>query len=313
MVSELIGKYIWLLQTLSAAGTYGLTFAEISRKYERRFCQAYPRRTFSNHREVIEELFGVPIECDRSTNCYYIPAGESAMDNDESVSWLVNTFTVGNLLTMGKERLSGRVAVDEVPSGQKHLTAIMQAMDDGRELEIVYSKYLNDSQLLHIQPLAVKEHERRWYLIAFCHERALEKDDNSDRDAWRVYSLDRISSLKETEATFKMPKGFDVDDLFSASYGIYFPRKDQKVVTIKFRTTEKEANYLRDLPLHHSQTEDGPTEDGHGRLFRIKAIPNENLTMELCKHAGSLEVLEPEDLRKAVAARLRSAIEQYDK
>ena len=108
----------------------------------------------------------------------------------------------------------------------------MQAMEDGRELEIEYGKYNSPvSDTLHIQPFAVKEHEKRWYLVAFCHERA-EKDGkeltNSDIAAWRVYGLDRIVSLKETGNTFKMPRGFDIEELFHDSFGVFFPRQGQK-------------------------------------------------------------------------------------
>ena len=56
MVAELIGKYIWLIQTLTATGGRGLTLKEISDKYERRYDQAYSRRTFNNHRLAIQEI-----------------------------------------------------------------------------------------------------------------------------------------------------------------------------------------------------------------------------------------------------------------
>lgn len=174
MVSELIGKYIWLIQALTAAGEGGLTFKELNVKYSGRFGQPYSRRTFNNHRLAVADLFGIDIDCDRSTNRYFIPYSGDVLDNDESIGWLVNTFTVNSLLSLGKERLSGRVSVEEIPSGQKYLTAIMQAMEDGKELEIAYGKYTSDSsENLHIQPLAVKEHEKRWYLCGFLPRKGL--------------------------------------------------------------------------------------------------------------------------------------------
>lgn len=314
MVSELIGKYIWLIQTLTAAGGGGLTFKELGEKYSRRFGMTYSRRTFNNHRLAVADLFGIDIDCDRRTNCYFIPYGGDVLDNEESIGWLVNTFTVNNLLSLSKERLSGRVSVEEIPSGQKYLTAIMQAMEDGKELEIVYGKYSSDSlETLHIQPLAVKEHEKRWYLVAFCHERAASGDSeagNDDMNAWRVYGLDRICSLRVTGNSFKMPRNFDVDGIFSQSYGIYFPKAGQKPVTIRFKVTDEEARYLRDLPIHRSQAEEGKAEGG-GRIFIIRVIPNRNLTMEFCRHAGRLEVLEPEAVRREVMEELEKAYKQY--
>mgnify|MGYP004649165873 FL=1 len=311
MVSELIGKYIWLVQSLIAAGGGGMTFKELNEKYSRRFGQAYSRRTFNNHRLAVADLFGIDIDCDRSTNRYFIPYSGDVLDNNESIGWLVNTFTVNSLLSLGKERLSGRVSVEESPSGQKYLTAIMQAMEDGKELEIVYGKYSSDSsETLHVQPFAVKEHEKRWYLVAFCHERAGADRRNDDINAWRVYGLDRISSLQVTDVSFRMPKDFDVDGIFSQSYGIYFPKAGQKPVTIRFKVTDEEARYLRDLPIHRSQVEENAAK-GDGRIFRIRVIPNRNLTMEFCRHAGRLEVIEPEEVRLSVKEELEKAYKQY--
>lgn len=311
MVSELIGKYIWLVQSLIAAGGGGMTFKELNEKYSRRFVQAYSRRTFNNHRLAVADLFGIDIDCDRSTNRYFIPYSGDVLDNNESIGWLVNTFTVNSLLSLGKERLSGRVSVEEIPSGQKYLTAIMQAMEDGKELEIVYGKYSSDSsETLHVQPFAVKEHEKRWYLVAFCHERAGADRRNDDINAWRVYGLDRITSLQVTDVSFRMPKDFDVDGIFSQSYGIYFPKAGQKPVTIRFKVTDEEARYLRDLPIHRSQVEENAAK-GDGRIFRIRVIPNRNLTMEFCRHAGRLEVIEPEEVRLSVKEELEKAYKQY--
>lgn len=311
MVSELIGKYIWLVQSLIAAGGGGMTFKELNEKYSRRFGQAYSRRTFNNHRLAVADLFGIDIDCDRSTNRYFIPYSGDVLDNNESIGWLVNTFTVNSLLSLGKERLSGRVSVEEIPSGQKYLTAIMQAMEDGKELEIVYGKYSSDSsETLHVQPFAVKEHEKRWYLVAFCHERAGADRRNDDINAWRVYGLDRIASLQVTDVSFRMPKDFDVDGIFSQSYGIYFPKAGQKPVTIRFKVTDEEARYLRDLPIHRSQVEENAAK-GDGRIFRIRVIPNRNLTMEFCRHAGRLEVIEPEEVRLSVKEELEKAYKQY--
>lgn len=311
MVSELIGKYIWLVQSLIAAGGGGMTFKELNEKYSRRFGQAYSRRTFNNHRLAVANLFGIDIDCDRSTNRYFIPYSGDVLDNNESIGWLVNTFTVNSLLSLGKERLSGRVSVEEIPSGQKYLTAIMQAMEDGKELEIVYGKYSSDSsETLHVQPFAIKEHEKRWYLVAFCHERAGADRRNDDINAWRVYGLDRITSLQVTDVSFRMPKDFDVDGIFSQSYGIYFPKAGQKPVTIRFKVTDEEARYLRDLPIHRSQVEENAAK-GDGRIFRIRVIPNRNLTMEFCRHAGRLEVIEPEEVRLSVKEELEKAYKQY--
>ena len=300
MVSELVEKYVFLVQTFVEAGENGLMWAQVQRKWEDRYGQAYPRRSFVNHREAIAQLFGIGITCDRSTNRYRIDSSESAIDRQEATEYLINTFTVNSLLTLGKERLSGRVAVEDVPSGQKFLIPVMQAMLDNTTLSLQYKKYQSTrAEVRRIRPYAVKEFEKRWYIVAYSEE----------GQGLRTYAMDRIVALEPTGDHFQMPKDFQVDQLFEASYGIYLPEADP--VLVRLRTTRREAAYLMDLPLHPSQVFLGE-EDGHC-LFALRVIPNPNFVMELCRHGDRLEVLEPETLRVQVRNELRNALELYER
>lgn len=295
MVSELIRKYIWVLQILIKAGPAGLSLGQILRRWEDRWDAPYNRRTFNNHREAILEIFGIEIRCDRSTNRYYVPAGEDVSNTDAAAAWLINTFTVNNLLTLGRERLSGRVSVEDVPSGQRWLTLLMDAMTDNQTVRILYRKYTREeAESLHVHPYAVKEFHRRWYLVGWCEERQAE----------RVYGLDRILDMVPTQERFRMPEGYDVDEVFAESLGIYLP-EGRKAENILFRATEKEARYLRDLPLHFSQTE------LETDLFQIRLIVTDDLVMEFCRLGDRVEVLAPASLRDRIARELVRAAGLY--
>lgn len=299
MVTELLKKYIWLVQTFIRAGEYGLSLDEISDRWEARFDSAYSRRTFNNHREAVEEVFGIRIGCNRSTNRYYIEYSDEVSDENAETAWLINTFTVNNMLSLGKERLSGRVSVEDIPSGHKHLTSILDAMTESHEIRIGYQKYTSvkaDSYTL--RPYAVKEYAKRWYLVAYCLE----------REAMRVYGLDRITHMEITEAIFDMPKDFDVDALFATSFGIYMT--EGKGQTITFRTSRTEAKYFRDLPVHKSQKEE--SSDDESVTFSIFVCPDKNLIMEFCKYGSRVEVLSPDRIREEVAAELKAAAAIYD-
>lgn len=298
MVTELLQKYIWLVQTFIRAGQNGLSLGEISDRWENRFDSPYSRRTFNNHREAIEEVFGIRIECNRSTNRYFVGYSDDVTDDTAEAAWLINTFTVNNILSLGKERLSGRVSVEDIPSGHNHLTSIMEAMTDSREISIDYRKYTSSqAETLNLRPYAVKEYAKRWYLIAYCIE----------RQGIRVYGLDRITRLETSGKTFKMPKRFDVDELFATSFGIYLP--EGKARTITFRTSESEARFLRDLPLHRSQVEKG--RDGEMVVFSIFVCPDRNLIMEFCRYGSRMEVISPAEVRDAVAEEMRAAAQIY--
>lgn len=298
MVTELLRKYIWLVQTFIRAGEYGLSLDEISDKWESRFDSPYSRRTFNNHRAAVEEVFGIIIECNRSTNRYFVEYSDDVSDENAETAWLINTFTVNNMLSLGKERLSGRVSVEDIPSGHKHLTSIMEAMTEGNELRIGYLKYTSaKSDLYTVRPYAVKEYAKRWYLVAYCIE----------REALRVYGLDRIQTLEITDGTFEMPRDFDVNSLFATSFGIYLTEGAGQTIT--FKTSKTEAKYLRDLPVHNSQKEISSDEDSV--TFSIFVCPDKNLIMEFCKFGSRIEVLSPASLRELVAAELTKAASIY--
>ena len=174
----------------------------------------------------------------------------------------------------------------------------MEAMNENREVAITYQKYTSqDSGSYTLRPYAVKEFAKRWYIIGYCLE----------REALRVYGLDRVHSLDILEERFEMEKGFDVDELFATSFGIYLPEEAAKTIT--FRTSATEAKYLRDLPIHSSQEE--VSSDGRTVTFSIFVCPNRNLIMEFCKYGDRLEVLSPESIRNQVASQLISAAALY--
>lgn len=306
MVTELLQKYIWLVQTFVRAGEQGLTLGELSDRWEDRFDSPYSRRTFNNHREAVEEVFGIRIECNRSTNRYFIGYSKDIIDENAETAWLINTFTVNSMLALGKERLSGRIAVEDIPSGHIHLTAIMEAMTSNNEIIIEYMKYTsNEVSSYTLRPYAVKESARRWYVIGYCIE----------RKQLRVFGLDRVHQLSISDRTFRMPAGFDVDEAFATSFGPYLPEGPGR--TIVFRAKETEARFLRDLPIHPSQKEIKISKTGglsdRTVTFEIFASLNKAMIMEFCKHGSGIEVISPADVREAVAKELAAAAGLYGK
>ncbi len=324
MVTELLQKYIWMVQTFIRAGERGLSLSEIESRWENRFGTGYARRTFNNHREAIEEVFGIRIECNRSTNRYFVRGAEDVSDENAESAWLINTFTVNNMLSLGKERLSGRVAVEDIPSGHRHLTSALEAMTENKEIRIAYQKYTSEESSEYVlRPYAVKEFAKRWYIIGYC---LTKNGEPLTEPGLRVYGLDRVQEVELTDRTFKMPEGFDIDELFATSFGIYIPEGPGQTIT--FRTTRTEARFLRDLPLHPTQQElppsacpdcktgaprkDASKANGQDYVtFTIFVCPNKSLIMELCKHGPRLEVLSPDHVREAVRTELQNALKLY--
>ena len=299
MVPELLEKYIWLINTFLRAREHGISLQELQEMWERRYDAAYSRSSFNHHRDAVSQIFGIEIECDRRTSRYFIRYSDDVKDSDAASSWLINTFTINNLLSLGKERPSGRVSVEEIPSGHKYLTSVMEAMDDNLEIRIRYRKYTGtEISEYTLRPYAVKESARRWYIVAYCVE----------REGMRVYGMDRIVSMEVTGRHFVMPDDFDVDTLFRNSFGVYLP--DSRPEEIVFRASGKEAGYLEDLPLHCSQKV--IAKDGNSVTFSIFVCPNESLVMELFRLGPRIEVLKPAHIRERIAAMALETARLYE-
>lgn len=294
MIQELISKYVWLIDVFSKASPKGLTLNQVLSRWENRWGEPYNRRSFFNHRTAIQDIFDIEIKCQPGTSLYYIDF-EDLENSKSKASWLIDSFTVNSLLSLSKEGLAGRVSVEEIPSGQKWLISLMNSMLANEELEITYQKYTGEPMHTRIVlPYALKESSKRWYLAAM----------EQERKAIRVYALDRIKSVAPTGNHFRMPDDFDVDVLFHNSFGVYVAdHKDLKHIVL--RATEKEAAYLRDLPLHHSQKEKKPG------IFTLDVAIGEDLIMELLGRGNRLEVLEPAELRSRLQNEFHEAYELY--
>ena len=287
MVTELIAKYIWLLQTVMDAGEAGLTLGEITGRYERRFGETLTRRTFVNYKNAVEEVFGVGIACDRSTNRYGIDRS-NRMSDSGFMEWLIDSFTVNSLLEKGKESLSGRIEVEPIPSGHHFLTRIMEAMIEGRRIAIEYCKYSSAApERLSVLPYALKEDKRRWYLYGHCIERG----------ALRCYALDRLVSVEVLPDRFTYPENFSLGELLATSFGTYIPRENEKGCSVEFRARGVQAKYIADLPIHHSQKL--LKTEGEWTYFSIfVSSDSDDLYFELRKYGAAIEVLSPEKVRR---------------
>ena len=296
MVAELLNKYIWLVQKFITAGDAGLSLDEILNAWTRKFGTEYSRRSFNNHREAVANVFGIEIECNRSTRRYFVRNSADIADRDTGIAWLIDTFTVNNLLSLSKERLSGRISVEDIPSGKKYLTSLMNAMQENHAVEITYRKYgASEPETRRVHPYGIKESAHRWYLVGW----------SEKHGQCRVFALDRIETLKIMPENFTMPGDFDIDALFATSFGTYL--SDLPGRKIVFRAFGTEAFYIKDLPLHRSQTV--IKEDEKSTTFSIFASPNKSLYLEMLGHGPNIEVIEPEDVR----AEMKALISEMEK
>ena len=118
MTKDLFDKYIWLVDTIHRAGR--ITLREINEKWA--ISPLYdgadiPRRTFNNWKDAIQQAFDINIECKRTGGYHYYIENPEDLENSTTRSWLLNTFTVKNIISESRG-IRDRILLENVPSGQ---------------------------------------------------------------------------------------------------------------------------------------------------------------------------------------------------
>ena len=294
----LLSRYIWLLDTIYSAGH--ITRSEI----DRRWCRSslsngemgIPERTFHHYREAVQDLFQVNIGFSK-TSGYYI---ENASDIrfDEMRRWLISTFAVNNLVNE-RMTLSRRISFEPMPSGQKYLTTILEAIRDGVKLHVSHQGFGKAQPTeFTIAPYCLKTFRQRWYVLA---------DSMYEDHRLRVYALDRFLSMEPTEEKYSIPEDFDAEEMFYNVYGMTCTTDKSELVRVK--VVGHQVPYLRSLPLHHSQKEIETTDKYS--VFELFLVPTYELEHEILSHGADWEVISPEWVRDDIREEVKKMKKMY--
>lgn len=300
MASNILNRYVWLIDIINRHGY--ITLPEIDRAWQRSSLNAdgqpMPERTFFNHRNAIRDLFGIEIKNDRNLG-YYI-ADTSELSDDVARTWLLQTLSVGNALNECID-MKGRILVEKVPSNQMYLTDIISAMKNGRSIFLTYHSFKDsEPHTFETEPYCIKLFRQRWYMLG----RLVEKN------VLRVYSLDRIADMEESDNYFELPKGFDGERYFSNYFGI-ITAENAGPEDVYLRVNRDQVKYFRTLPLHTSQAETEANDEYS--IFHYALVPTFDFYQEILSKGSSVEVLSPSWLREWVSTTASQMCTNYSR
>lgn len=300
MASKAINRYVWLINTLMQRKS--LTFKEICDLWDRSSLtdgKALAVRTFHQHREAIAELFGVEIVCDTNTYKYSIAQPEE-LKNNSAQQWLFNSFAISNTIEAGRN-MKDRILFEEIPSGAEFAQTVVDAMQQNKVLFVDYKPFQGEKFELYLQPYAMRVYNQRWYVVGRF------KESGSIRNI----ALDRILRMEITDEEFSLPEDFDASDYYAHTVGIFVNEglKPQRVV---LRTYGVSTEYMRSVPLHHSQREIA-TNGNESSDFEYHLNLTPELTSKLLSKGDWVEVLEPKELREKVKEQAQAIADLYRK
>jgi len=294
--AQIFHQYIWIINTLKAYRK--LTLEELNQKWQDdKVADGNPlqRSSFNRHRDAILDMFGIIIDCDKKTYKYYI-SNQDVLCDDSIERWLFSTLTVHGMLA-DSAAVKERLVLENAPAGEEYFDIIIRAIRTDRRLRIGYKKFQAEGYEKVVCPYALKLFHQRWYLLA-----------RNDEDQMRIYALDRMTMVELTADTFVMPADFSPQAYFSEYYGV-LTDETTPMAHVLIRTHKWMPNYLRTLPLHHSQRELTSTPDYTDFSYDIR--PTSDFLGELLRHSEGIEVLEPLELRERMRQMIADTLKRY--
>lgn len=253
----------------------------------------YAIRTFERDKKDIATLFGIDIHYNRKDKTYAIDEEEI---EDQSVTRMIDAFSIHHALQEGN-KLSPSVFLEKRKSlGTEHIYGIIHAIQNGVVLKFTHEKHwIDEITQREVKPIAIKESQQRWYLVA------LDKKD----ETVKTFGLDRISNLKITDTKFK-PVAYNVEKEFQHAFGVETYEAAEKVL-LEF--SNKQGNYIKTFPLHESQRIVEETEDSI--ILEIFIHTTNDIKMELLKYGSDVKVLSPISLQNEIKNRISEMSNLY--
>ena len=293
--AQIFHQYIWIINTLRAYRK--LTLEELNQKWmDDGVADGNPlqRVSFYRHRDAIQDMFGIIIECEPKTYKYFI-SNQEVLGDDSIESWLFSTLTVHGVLA-DSAAVKERLVLENAPVGEQYLNTIITAIKSNHRLLIGYQKFGAEGYEKVVSPYALKLSQRRWYLLA-----------RTDEEQMRVYALDRMTMVELTDKSFEMPADFSAQTYFSEYYGVLTDHTPMAHVVL--RAHGKTPNYLRTLPLHHTQQEIAST--GLYTDFSLDIRPTADFLGHLLSYGNGIEVLQPPELREKMRQTIAENLKRY--
>lgn len=277
---------VWLIEQLQTSAFPGPTLEELNQRWVNSpgHLGGLSRDKLTKHRKSIEMFLGVKIEApDRK---HYRIMNPEYLSLDSLANDLLKSIQNYTFLQEYKE-LGNQIQPEQIESGSRYLQQIGQALRDKRKLYITYQKFSETTSYdAVVHPYCLKADKGRWYLLAY-------KESSRHPDALQCFALDRTLRLALMSESFSPNPGFDVSTYFRDCFGIWHDFENYPVCDITISCTEKVAQYLRTLPLHHSQKEDPFSVGKEGRvLFHYHISPSPDFIAEIKKWGDEVSIVE---------------------
>ena len=298
------------MNTIRKAGDDGITFAEINDKWldtDMSEGVELARSTFNRHKDAIEDIFGIYIDCNRQNGYRYTIGNKEVLSDNSVQNWMLSTLTVNNIVGEALS-LQDRILLQPALVEGDYLKMVIEAMKKSVKLEVDYRRYgKEEARHLTFEPYCIKLFKQRWYILGHFYHKATA--DRPEVDYFGMFSFDRILNMSLTDDKFRIKPGFNAQAYFDECFGVLVNDNTQ-AERIVIRVFGDERYYVRDLPIHKSQREIGQG-DGYTD-FELFMRPTIDLSTHFVSRSFLIKVLEPQWLADEIHHMHMQAVQMYE-
>lgn len=275
---------IWLIEQLQAASPQGLTLEELRKRWLELPSHkgSLSRDMLTAHRKSIQDFLGLEIMA--PDRMHYHIMNPEVLKLDSLANDLLKS--IQNFVFLQEYReLGNLIQPEQIETGSRYLQQIGLALRDRHKLRITYQKFTDEEPYdAIVHPYCLKADKSRWYILAH-------KEGSEYKEPAQIFALDRTLRLEVMSETFVPNPEVDIEAFFRDCFGVWHDYENYPVQDVIISCTEEVANYLRTLPLHHSQKESTYKEGKEARIiFTYHISPSPDFLGELKKWGDEIRI-----------------------
>lgn len=278
-------RVVWMLNSFLIAGK--LSLQELNERWQRSTLnesgEKISRFTFMRWKETVETVFDLMFMLDEHDRYRYHIVNPEVLDKDTVLNHAFHIISIDTALmaVIG----GGKLLINRLAPGAEFAAIVADCIDQRQRLSFDYSKYKDERtarSVMHYEyePWCMKLFRERIYMYG--------RDMEAMKD--KVFCMDRMHNVRQLDMPFLFPPDEDSIIGFRDLYGVTLD-KDAKPCRVVIRAYGKLPSYLRSLPLHSSQREEG---HGNGWVdFSYWLCPNYEFRQAIKLELKEVDIIEP--------------------
>lgn len=191
---------------------------------------------------------------------------------------------------------------DKMKQNNNWVSQILQAIRRRKRVRMNYTRAYDGETTKgrEVEPYGLLCRHGVWYLVGFCH-------DARARRIFRVDLIERLSLVENSD--YEIPAEFSLREVYGSSWGTWTTKDAKPAETIRLKVEPGMAKKFAVTNYHDSQKV-MPQADGSAEVT-FQVVNAGEMIPWLMTWGPTVEVIEPQWLRKDVAQNAQSIVEIY--